>query len=115
MTLGELIATYLAEKGNTMTDFSRESGISRAYAYMLMKNKNNDGGQITPSMDTVKKVAKGIHIPFDAVVQMLDDDTKIHIEGKKTRELSDGDTELLAAFHAAPENIQQAVRLLLEL
>ena len=31
MTLGDIIREYL--ETNTMTDFSRESGISRAYAY----------------------------------------------------------------------------------
>lgn len=51
MTLGDIIREYL--ETNTMTDFSRESGISRAYAYMLIKNKNNSGGKIVPSWETL--------------------------------------------------------------
>lgn len=105
MTLGDLISNYLAA-GNTMTDFSRESGLSRAYAYLLIKGKNNDGGKITPSIDTVKKVSRGIHIPFDTVIQMLDDDMIIRIEEKKEKNI---DQELLMAYHAAPEHIQDAI------
>lgn len=44
MTLGDMIKEYL--KDNTMTDFAKESGLSRAYAYLLIKNKNNSGGEI---------------------------------------------------------------------
>lgn len=115
MTLGDLISNYLSE-GNTMTDFSKESGISRAYAYMLMKNKNSDGGQIAPSIETIKKVAHGIHIPFDAVIAMLDDDSLVTIEGNlKKQRKEEKDKELLAAFHAAPQSIQKAILMLLDI
>ncbi len=77
MTLGDMIKEYLQE--NSMTDFSKESGISRAYAYMLIKNKNNDGREITPSLETIKKVARGIHLPFDEVVARMNDDITIKI------------------------------------
>ena len=111
MTLGDLISNYLAA-GNTMTDFSRDSGLSRAYAYLLIKNKSNGGGKITPSIDTVKKVSKGIHIPFDAVIQMLDDDMVIRIERKEERNI---DQELLNAYHAAPDHVQTAIKTLLKI
>lgn len=111
MTLGDLISNYLAA-GNTMADFSRDSGLSRAYAYLLIKNKSNGGGKITPSIDTVKKVSKGIHIPFDAVIQMLDDDMVIRIEEKKEKNI---DQELLTAYHAAPEYIQDAICSILQI
>lgn len=111
MTLGDLISNYLSA-GNTMADFSRDSGLSRAYAYLLIKNKSNGGGKITPSIDTVKKVSKGIHIPFDAVIQMLDDDMVIRIEEKKEKNI---DQELLTAYHAAPDHVQTAIKTLLKI
>ena len=111
MTLGDLISNYLAA-GNTMADFSRDSGLSRAYVYLLIKNKSNGGGKITPSIDTVKKVSKGIHIPFDAVIQMLDDDMVIRIERKEERNI---DQELLNAYHAAPDHVQTAIKTLLKI
>lgn len=111
MTLGDLISNYLAA-GNTMADFSRDSGLSRAYSYLLIKNKSNGGGKITPSIDTVKKVSKGIHIPFDAVIQMLDDDMVIRIERKEERNI---DQELLNAYHAAPDHVQTAIKTLLKI
>lgn len=110
MTLGDMIKEYLQE--NTMVDFCEESGISRAYAYMLIKNKNNDGGKITPSIETVKKVAKGIHIPFDEVIARLDDDIMIRVEQK---EITKQERELIDAFNSAPEFIQLAIRVLLGL
>lgn len=111
MTLGDLISNYLAA-GNTMTDFSRESGLSRAYAYLLIKNRNNDGGKITPSIKTVKKVAKGVHIPFDTVIQMLDEDMMIQVNGEGERDI---DQELIAAYNAAPDYVQKSIRTLLKI
>lgn len=86
MTLGEMIKEYLRD--NTMTDFSKESGISRAYAYMLIKNKNNDGGEIVPSIETVKKVARGIHMPFDEVIARLDENITVGIRSDNNAQSS---------------------------
>ena len=109
MTLGDIIREYL--QTNKMTDFSRESGLSRAYAYMLMRNKNNDGAPIVPSIETIKKVAKGVHIPFDDVIDMLDDNTEVAIRPKEI----DPDKILLEAYHASDARTQQAIRILLNL
>lgn len=108
MTLGDMIKKYL--ETNTMTDFSRESGLSRAYAYMLIKNRNNEGTAISPSYDTIKKVAKGIHVPVDEVISMLDDDITIKLDTKKAPSpISEEDAQLLAAFHAAGERDRRMI------
>lgn len=72
MTLGDFIKEYV--KDHTMTEFIKDSGLSKAYVYMLVNNKNNNGEPIVPSIDTIKKVAKGIHKSFDELLFALDPD-----------------------------------------
>ena len=108
MTLGELIKEYL--QNNTMTDFSKESGLSRAYAYMLIKNKNNDGGEIVPSIETVKKVARGIHMPFDEVIARLDEDITVGIHPERNPAppaLSPEESALLEDYRVLNDTGQQ--------
>lgn len=114
MTLGDLIRDYLGQKGNTMTDFSRESGISRAYAYMLIKNKNNSGGQIVPSIETIKKVAKGIHIPFDVVISMLDGDFLVELTDNR-EEVTDEERQVLKAYRKMNEQEKRMIHYILGL
>ena len=114
MTLGDLIRDYLGQKGNTMTDFSKESGISRAYAYMLIKNKNNSGGQIVPSIETIKKVAKGIHIPFDTVISMLDGDFLVELTDNK-EEVTDEERQVLKAYRKMNEQEKRMIHYILGL
>lgn len=115
MTLGDMIKKYL--ETNTMTDFSRESGLSRAYAYMLIKNKNNEGTAISPSIDTVKKVAKGIHMPFDEVIAQLDDNITLKITPTKKAPspISEEDAMLIEAFHNAGDKERRMIMYLLGL
>ncbi|MBP5422466.1 MAG: hypothetical protein J6Y78_08515 [Paludibacteraceae bacterium] len=77
MTLGEIISQYT--KNHSMKDFLYESGLSKSYVYMLIHNKNTNGLPITPSLDTIKKVAAGMHTSFDNVFEQLDDDITVHL------------------------------------
>ena len=70
MTLGEIIKEYAEE--HSMTQFIKDSGLSKAYVYMLINNKNKNGEPIEPSIETIKKVATGVHSTFDAVFNRLD-------------------------------------------
>ena len=109
MTLGDIIKEYL--KDGTVTELSNESGLSRAYIYLLMKNKSNSGGDIAPSVDTVKKVAKGVHMTFDEVISMLDENTMIRVN--QPPGLSDEDEQVLNAYHAAPDQVKRLIKYLL--
>lgn len=60
MTLGDVIKEYTHE--HSMSQFLKDSGISKAYAYMLINNKNNSGSPIIPSWDTLVKSANGMHM-----------------------------------------------------
>ena len=78
MTLGEIISDYC--KDHTKAEFVRDSGISKAYVYMLIENKNSRTGEpITPTIDMIRKVAKGMHTSFDEVFNKLDDDLVVHL------------------------------------
>lgn len=114
MTLGDIIREYL--ETNTMTDFSRESGISRAYAYMLIKNKNNSGGKIVPSWETIQQVAKGVHLPVDDVVAKLDKDYIVTVQAKgKPSDITDEEMQIIKAYRRASERDQVFVQYLLGL
>lgn len=75
MTLGDLIREYTAE--HSMTAFLKDSGLSKAYTYMLINNRNNNGAPIVPSIETIKKVSNGIHRDFNEVFSILDPDMKV--------------------------------------
>lgn len=82
MTLGEIISQYT--KNHSMKDFLYESGLSKSYVYMLIHNKNTNGLPITPSLDTIKKVAAGMHTNFENIFEQLDDDTVVHLGNYST-------------------------------
>ena len=77
MTLGEIIKQYAKE--HSMNEFLEDSGLSRTYTYMLIRNQNKNGSPIIPSFDTIKKVAQGIHASLDSVINRLDEDYVIHL------------------------------------
>lgn len=81
MTLGDFIKEYAAE--HTMTEFIRDSGLSKAYVYMLVNNRNNNGEPIVPSIETIKKVAKGVHKSFDEVFCALDSDMMVSMRNRE--------------------------------
>jgi hypothetical protein len=72
MTLGDIIKEYLEE--HTVNEFIRDSGISKAYTYNLINNKGTNGAAPTPTIETINKVAKGVHSDFDTVFSKLDSD-----------------------------------------
>ena len=77
MTLGAIIKEYTEE--HSMTQFIKDSGLSKAYVYMLINNKNNKGEPIVPSIETIKKVADGMHADFDEVFNKLDYDFMVRV------------------------------------
>lgn len=71
MTLGEVIKQYRIENRISMDDFAKVSGLSKGYISMLEKNKNpKTGNPITPSIDTYKNVAKGMHISIEELMNI---------------------------------------------
>ena len=84
MTLGDIIKEYLED--HTVNEFINDSGISKAYTYNLINNKGTSGSAPTPTIDTINKVARGVHSDFDTVFNKLDPD--IIVNTKATMKMS---------------------------
>lgn len=70
MTLGDIIKEYLED--HTVNEFIKDSGISKAYVYNLINNKGTSGSAPTPTIETINKVARGVHSDFDTIFTRLD-------------------------------------------
>lgn len=81
-TLGEVIKAYREEHGMSMDDFSKASGISKAYISVLEKNKRPGSGlPVQPSVKCVLQAAKamdvdGVALMFAISKDELEDDTR---------------------------------------
>lgn len=111
MTLGEMIKAYADE--NSMAEFVHDSGISRAYAYLLIANKNNSGTSIVPTIDTIKKVSKGLHMDFDEVFNALDYDFVIRVNKQKKKSTKEERPEIKRLISLARKCSSEDVKLAL--
>lgn len=112
MTLGEMIKEYVDK--NSMKAFVKDAKISRAYAYILIAGKNPNGSQVVPTIETIKKVSKGLHKDFDEVFNQLDYDFVVRISGKKkkAKERPAIDKLLKIAKKCSDDDIEMAIALL---
>ena len=120
MTLGEIIKDYVEE--HSISGFIKDSGLSKAYVYMLINNRNNKGEPIVPSIETIKKVADGTHTSFEEVFNKLDYDFIVKVEGanelppeseiSKSKEMKQ---LLKEAKDSKPEALKMATELLKKL
>ncbi len=87
MTLGEIIKKYRSEYGLTIEQFSEKCGLSKSYISMLEANKDPRGNSISPSIDTISKVATSTDSSFESIIKALDIDQQRAI--KRTFENND--------------------------
>jgi len=74
MKLSEVIKKYREEHHITMEKLAQDSGMSKSYISMLENERNpKTGNPIVPSIDTLKKLAKGMHTDIDSLIKILDD------------------------------------------
>lgn len=84
MTLGQIIRTYREENHMSMDDFSKSSGLSKAYISQLENNLNPKTGEPPlPSINSIKKAANGMFMTFDELFSQLDNDIKVTTTPKK--------------------------------
>lgn len=73
MKIGNIIYDYRKRTGATMQALADRSGVSKAYISMLENGKNPATGKaITPGLDTLYKLAKGMGITLDDLLDMID-------------------------------------------
>lgn len=80
MTLGEIIKEYRSKNGVSMEYVANLCGITKGYVAMLEKNVNSKTGKpVKPTIETIIKVCNGLHLDFDFVFELLDDDYEVTI------------------------------------
>lgn len=88
MTLGEIIKQYRTTNNLSMGEFSKISGISKAYISLLEKNEHPTSGKpIAPSIQCIKQAAYGMGMNFDTLFEMIDSNVTLtnstkHIQKK---------------------------------
>ena len=85
MKLGELLKSYRTEHKLSMDAFCELSDLTKGYISMLEKNEHPKSKKpIVPSYDTIEKIAKGMQISTEDLIDMLDDDQEIQINATPT-------------------------------
>jgi len=75
-----LLKSYRTEHKLSMDAFCELSDLTKGYISMLEKNEHPKSKKpIVPSYDTIEKIAKGMQISTEDLIDMLDDDQEIQI------------------------------------
>jgi len=115
MKLHDWIKNYRREHGLSMQALADLCGFSKAYIGILEKGINPTTQKpISPTMQTLQKIADGVGIDINDFIKILDDDQPVTIAPSPDQELSDHDKNMVAAYNAAPDNAKQVVDLTLE-
>lgn len=86
MKLGELLKSYRTEHKLSMDAFCELSDLTKGYISMLEKNEHPKSKKpIIPSYETIEKIAKGMQISVESLINMLDDDQEIQINSTPAR------------------------------
>lgn len=111
MTLGDVIKSYRNENKVSMEYVANLCGITKGYVAMLEKNINSKTGRpVKPTIETIVKVCKGLHLDFNSVFDSLDDDYEINISSSSSPspelELTEQDEKLIASFRRLNDSQQ---------
>ncbi len=80
MNIGEIIKQYRTERKLSMDNFSKQSGLTKGYISMLEKNEHPKSKKpIIPTEETIVKVAKGMNVEIDDILEKLDPNQEIQI------------------------------------
>ena len=74
MKLSEIIKNYRKEYNIPLDMLAEKSGLSKGYLSMLENDRNpRTGKPITPSLDALRKLAKGMRTDLDNLISIMDD------------------------------------------
>lgn len=115
MKLHDWIKNYRREHGLSMQALADLCGFSKAYIGILEKGINPTTQKpISPTMQTLQKIADGVGIDINDFIKILDDDQPVTIALSPDQEFSAHDKNMVAAYNAAPEHIRKSVDTVLE-
>lgn len=95
MKLGEIIKSFREEKKLSMDKFAEKSGLTKGYISMLEKNEHPKSKKpIIPTEETLLKVAKGMGVDIDIVLEKLDfnQEIQINVSPKKMLNIDNSST-----------------------
>ena len=73
MTLGDIIRSYRETNNITLGEFATTCSLSKGYISMLENNINpRNNKPISPTLPSMAKVASGMGIDLDTLLNMLD-------------------------------------------
>lgn len=85
MYIGDFIKMYRKEHNMSMQDFANLTGLSKAYVAMLEKIYNPTTKQpISPSMDKMNQIARGVGIPFHELLARLGESNPLAMRPERT-------------------------------
>jgi repressor LexA len=125
MKIGEIVKKYREEHKLSISKFAEKVGISKGYISMLEREVNpRNSKPSSPTLVMVRKLAEGMDMDLDELIQMLDPDQSIKLQRRK--DLFDSmptETELtqsiqyriLKAYEDADPVTQEHVRLILKI
>ena len=73
MKLGDMIKAYRSEHKYSLREFADLCGISFAQIRLLELGRNTSGGKLTPTVYSLKAVAKGMGISLTSLLENCDD------------------------------------------
>lgn len=101
MTLGDIVKNYCTERGLSLREFSRISGVSNGYISMLEKNEHPKTKKpIVPSIEKMRCIANAMGMSFDSLLDMIDSDQPISIkkENAPAPSLTSSESDLLSKY-----------------
>lgn len=82
MKLSDVIKNFRKANGMSMDELADSSGLSKGYISMLENDVNpRQKKPIQPTLVTLKKLATGMNIELDQLIEQLDTDTLIKVNG----------------------------------
>ena len=104
MKLGEWLKMYRTKHNMTMQDLADACGFSKAYIGMLEKGINPTTGKpVSPTLQTLDKIAKGTGQDIDSLLKFLDGDQSITI-ATVSNNLSAEQATVLKAYDELPSD-----------
>lgn len=108
MTLGEIINQYRLEHKISMDVFSKQSGLTKGYISMLEKNEHPKSKKpIVPTEETLLKVARGMNVPVDYILNKLDPNQEIQINVSPERLGNLPQQAMTDAVEVIPSTVQK--------
>lgn len=104
MKLGEWLKMYRARHNMTMQGLADACGFSKSYIGMLEKGVNPTTGKpVSPTIQTLDKIAKGTGQDIDSLLKCLDGDQPVTITTSPNT-LSDEQATMLKVYDELPSD-----------